>query len=166
MERVAQSLEAQAIALRADQLGADLFGRSAFNRYYYAVYLRAREMLTEFNPGWRTTPHAKMPLILEGPVKAAIKKAKQKAVKLGDSDSIGLCSRGLSAVDQLCALMRVGYSVRVAADYDPTVSITFADDGRHFSLASTPVATARRWVERSEFLESSVRRAWKFADGY
>jgi hypothetical protein len=165
VEVVAQYLETQAIASRTNRVEANLFGRSAFNRYYYAVYFLTRDMLSDFNAPWATTAHANVPVILSGPVRDAIRKFKQRATHLRDSEAISICSRALSAIDELCELLRRGYSVRVTADYDATVGIEFAPDSNQFSLAATSVTTARRWVERTGFLTSSVRRAWILANG-
>lgn len=161
MEQVGKALEAQAIKLRADAMQADLFGRSAFNRYYYAVFYVAREMLGEFSPNWQSVPHKSVPQLLTGKVREEIQKAKRRASRLGDGESVSLCSHALQSLEQLSDLLTRGYSVRVTADYDPTIAVQF--NGKEFSLASMPVATARNWAQRASFLTSSVRRAWKLA---
>jgi uncharacterized protein (UPF0332 family) len=161
VEQVGNALEAEAIKLRADLKQADLFGRSAFNRYYYAVFYVAREMLREFSPRWHSVPHKSVPQLLTGQVREEIQKAKRRATKLGDGESVSLCSHALRSLEQLSELLTQGYSVRVTADYDPTITVQFT--GKEFSLASMPVATAKKWAQRASFLTSSVRRAWKLA---
>jgi hypothetical protein len=165
MRQVAEYLEARAIALRADPKEADLFGRSAFNRYYYAVFFITRTMLSDFDPKWRSTPHAEVPQLLTGKVRKAIQRFKLRASQMGDSDSIAICSHGLTSIDELSQLLKQGYSVRLTADYDPTIEILFPDKLSHFSLGSTPVTTAQKWVDRAGFLTSRVRRAWNLANG-
>jgi uncharacterized protein (UPF0332 family) len=164
MEQVARLLEARAIALKGDPKEADLFGRSAFNRYYYAVFFITRGMLSDFDPKWRSTPHADVPKLLTGKVRKAIQQFKQRATRIGDSDSIAICSHALTSVDELSQLLKQGYSVRVTADYDPTIEISFAKELPQFSLGSTPVTTAQKWVDRAGFLTSRVRRAWNLAN--
>lgn len=163
MEQVGNALADQAIKLRGDPADADLFGRSAFNRYYYAVFYIAREMLGDFSVEWQTVPHASVPQLLVGQVRREIQKFKQRANKLGDTESVSLCSHAIESLDRLSELLRQGYSVRVTADYDPTVQIKFEDGTSQFSLASMTIGTARNWAQRAGFLTSSVRRAWRLA---
>ena len=164
MREVAISLEDRANELRNDAGRADLYGRSAFNRYYYASFYVARDMLAEFDPSWRSTTYASIPELLNGKVRSRIKKFQAQARKLGDSESIAICSRAISDVNELSQLLREGYAVRSTADYDPSVSITFSKNSGQFSLASVPVSTARKWVDRANQLSSVVRRAWALAN--
>jgi uncharacterized protein (UPF0332 family) len=163
VEQVGNALALQAVKLKAKSIEADLFGRSAFNRYYYAVFYVARSMLSDFSPDWKSVPHASVPQLLVGQVRKDIQRFKQKANKLGDTESVSLCSHAIESLDQLSELLKKGYSVRVAADYDTTVSVEFEEGSNQFSLASTTVSTARNWVQRAVFLTSSVRRAWRLA---
>lgn len=163
MEQVGNALATQAVKLKGKPLEADLFGRSAFNRYYYAVFYVARGMLSDFSTEWQSIPHASVPQLLVGQVRREIQKFKQKANRLGDTESVSLCSHAIESLDQLSELLKKGYSIRVTADYDPTVSIKFENGADQFSLASTTIGTARNWVQRATFLTSSVRRAWKLA---
>lgn len=163
MEEVAQFLATQAVTLRRDPARADLFGRSAFNRYYYATFFITREMLSDFDKGWRSTPHARVPDILNSRVKDPIQRFKRKATQLGDTEAVGICSHGLQSISDLVIILKQAYSVRVTADYDPTVSVSFGKSSNQFSLGHTSVTTAQNWVKRAEFLTGSVRRSWKLA---
>lgn len=163
VEDVAQFLAVHAATLRRDLPQADLFGRSAFNRYYYAIFFLTREMLTDFDARWRSTPHADVPNVLNGKVRESIQKFKRKATQLGDAEAVSICSHGMQSIADLSTILKQGYSVRVTADYDPTIGISFGEDAAQFSLGNTSVMTAQRWVERAGFLTGSVRRAWKLA---
>lgn len=165
MEEVAQFLSVRALELRNDEAQADLFGRSAFNRYYYAAYLITRDMLTDFDRNWRSTPHAKIPEILNGSVKKPINNFKRMVTKLGDSESISICSNAISGISELSNVLVSAYSIRVTADYDPDVLIEFGEGVSSFKLRSTSVGVARNWTEQARFLTGVVRRGWNLAHG-
>ena len=59
---------------------ADAYGRSAFNRYYYAAYLTARDLLIKFNPIWDVS-HSDVPNLLESTLPALFRKTAMQLQK-------------------------------------------------------------------------------------
>lgn len=163
METVALFLQTEAKRYPADSRDFDLFGRSSFNRYYYAVYLEVRAMLGSLNGTWGTMPHAGIPDLLTGQVRAQIKQRQKRAAKLGDNDAIQICIRGVASTYELADLMKTAYATRVTADYYPDIAIQTDDDGR-FRLNQIAVTVAHDWLARAREHGRRIRRAWTLAD--
>lgn len=163
MERVALDLQTSAQALRNDAQGFDLFGRSAYNRYYYATFLLARQMMISFDPNWKGS-HSSLPDQLAGTILKQISNFQRKALKFGDSGSIAICGSAKSALNDFSALLKEAYSVRVLADYYPEIAVT-PIDGERFKLDRTTISSAHDWPIRARNYIAVIQRAWRLAHG-
>lgn len=160
MERVALLLQITAIKRRASAAELDLFGRSAYNRYYYAMFLLVREMLTRMNPVWSDNAHAAIPELLVGTVIAKLKQASKRARRIGDNESVDLCSQGVAAAISLADLMKVGYASRVVADYNPEIPIVLSS-GDRFTLNTVSINDAHDWPDRARRFTRIILRVWE-----
>ena len=163
MEQVALSLQKWAIAKPQDMTDFDLYGRSAFNRYYYASYLKVRELIVEFEPQW-AGGHATVPEFLTGSIEREIKKYRSTALRRQQADVVEICNRAVKAIVSLANIMQLAYSIRVTADYNPTIKIIDAADSR-FKLGNTSITEAHNWVVQVQSLIVVIRRAWRLARG-
>lgn len=159
MEIVAYHLQKEAINRRSNPVECNLFGRAAYNRYYYAMFLIVREKLVDLNPDWSGTGHSSYPEILNGTVKKRIASGRKSAVKIGDGPLIALCQKALHAAHQLSELMRLGYAVRVVADYNPQVSVNFISADR-FKLNDVEITAAHEWPDRAKIYADTIASAW------
>jgi uncharacterized protein (UPF0332 family) len=163
MEKVALSLQRTAVELRAQADDFDSFGRSAFNRYYYAAFLEIRSLIKEFNPNWRAG-HSTVPDVLKGSIEREIKIFRKKMLRGKDYDTIKVCDRAVASIAALSEMMNNAYAVRVTADYNPEIKIN--DEGTsRFSLGSTNITDAHRWLEEAKLHTNYIRRAWRLARG-
>ena len=160
METVAHHLQKEAINRRLNAEECDLFGRSAYNRYYYATFLKVREMFSQLDASWGALPHKAYPEILRGTIKKTIAGGRSKAIKLGDLKLISLCQQATAAASDLATLMTQGYAVRVIADYHPEIPVAFTDAER-FELNSVKISTAHGWPSRAQTLTNTIEAAWK-----
>ena len=164
MESVAHFLQTKANSCAPGSREFDLFGRSSFNRYYYAVYLQVRSLLGGLNATWAGAQHASIPNLLTGQVLERIKRQRNRALRVGDSDAAQICVRAASSTHELATLMKEAYAVRVTADYEPSIPIVSQNGGR-FQLNSVPVTTAHDWVARAREHGQRIARAWGLPDG-
>ncbi|MBE0561763.1 MAG: hypothetical protein IH622_13255 [Ochrobactrum anthropi] len=163
MEKVAHHLQVHAFdLLSADD--RDVFGRSAYNRYYYAAFLRARDMMRRLNPAqWGELAHANYPEILRGSIRKELKRGKERSQRIHDNEAVGAFSRALTAADGIANLMRDASRVRVVADYNPDIPIEFLPGGR-FSLNNVDITTAHRWVGKVDVWATAIEAAWRHLD--
>ncbi len=161
MKVVGQELERWALGqTNADD--KDLFARSAFNRYYYAVFLITREMIGEFEAGWRRTNHAGMPDLLRGAVKRKVETALKDAVRGGlmsQGDSLKIKAKNAVAINALAVLLQEAYHVRVVADYEPEIVV----QQKHnvISLDTHKLASAKTWPDRAASYCKCIRKVWE-----
>jgi hypothetical protein len=148
MHEVGDYLRDKAIATNAD-----LFGRSAFNRYYYAAYLSARELLQELNPKWAATPHKAIPDLLEGIV---VDQLKAIAKRQGQH---GTVTSAYKAASEIANVLRTAYAVRVVADYRPNNRVDFSNGT--FKLVDHSVAEAASWVRRVDGPKGTLLRLYR-----
>lgn len=163
MEVVGQHLEAQAVGRLANPTEFDLFGRSAFNRYYYATFLLAREMMRTFDPKWRGT-HKDFPRALTEATGKVIKTAKRRAQKVGDKSLEDKCSVGVHHLHELASLLRSAYAARTIADYEPEELMRRDEDGR-ISLGLIQMSAAKHWPIQARHHIGQIEEAWKAANG-
>ena len=78
MDVVAHHLQTHALAL-SDPTERDLYGRSSYNRYYYAAFLSARQVLAGLRPEWGRIAHATYPELLTGEVVKVLKSGRMRA---------------------------------------------------------------------------------------
>lgn len=147
MEQVAHHLQHQAVT-NTEAKAKDLFGRSAYNRFYYAAFLRTRDLLTKFDPDWSKIAHKNLPEVLEGQVLSRLRKGQKEAQRARDFELDSQIARAIKAAYELAQILREGYAARVTADYNPEIGVTFAAGGG-FSLNSIKIDTAYNWPERA-----------------
>lgn len=150
---VAEHLSSHANAVAGSD-SADAFGRSAFNRYYYASYYIARELLCALDESWGPTSHADIPNLIERTLIKRLRKLAKDQEKFGvlnAADGCKLLSQAQSAASDIAETLRLAYVVRVAADYEPTKAVSFFVGG--FRLVEHSNTEARNWknlVERKK----------------
>lgn len=158
MKIVGEQLESWA-GSQASNPNKDLFARSAFNRYYYAAYLVTREMLGEYEPSWKSTPHKNIPNLLEKTLKKIISTELKKIYKKGQITH-GERQKTLSAISyatsDLSNLLRVAYDVRVTADYDPELLVENA--GGTLILGIQKLSSANCWSDRTNSYCKIIRK--------
>ena len=155
-QSVAQHLSSHARTLGASDADADAFGRSAFNRHYYATFLIARDLLVRVDAAWARTPHAEIPNQVEKALIARIKNEAKKQVRSGvlpSGRSNSIVNQSISAAAEIASVLRVAYSIRVAADYEPSHRIVFGSSG--LELDSCSIGEANSWQVRVD------REKWK-----
>ena len=119
-------------------------------------------MLSLLNTEWARTPHASIPLLLSGQILAQIRKIRNRALRVDDTEAVNLCQRTQASIHELANLIREAYAVRVTVDYNPDIPIVVASNGR-FQLSLVPVTTAHDWPTRAEILGGTIVRAWKIS---
>ncbi len=151
LHSVADHLSSHANALGSVDTDADAFGRSAFNRYYYETYLTVRDLLVTIDAAWGKTPHAKIPDHLEKSLVNRIKETAKRQKRTGmltPSRNNTIVYQTMSAATNIASILKSAYSVRVAADYEPTHKIVFRLVG--FELDSCSIGEANSWYSRVE----------------
>lgn len=132
---------------------ADAFGRTAFNRYYYAAYLTVRELLERVDASWGREGHANVPGLLEGALLKKVKGMARKQEKVGvlaKAREQVLVKQATAASSEIASILKSAYSVRVAADYEPSHVVLFDHDHCGFRLIGHTDAEARNWMGRVE----------------
>lgn len=160
MKVVGEKLGAWAL-VENDNSVKDLFGRSAYNRFYYASFLIAREMLGEFNPSWKYTPHSEIPILLGNAIKTPVKNALKKAVRQGivsKTEESALLNKLNIASSELANLLREAYEIRVIADYKPETRINV--EKSVISLEGCRLTTANGWSSRVSAYCKTIRQVW------
>lgn len=162
MRHVAQHLESYAQSATEDEI-INIFGRSAFNRYYYACFLATREMLGEFDPGWRNTPHKEIPNLLETTVQKRGVAALERIKKLNKrSPQYSSYRTELThATNELAELLRLAYDARIISDYEPEERII--KNGSTISLRHNKLNSANNWVDRTYSHIKIIRKIWREA---
>jgi uncharacterized protein (UPF0332 family) len=163
VEKVALSLQKTAVDRRKDGDDFDQFGRSAFNRYYYALFLIVRAFILEFNPDWAAV-HSAIPGVLTGSITREIKNFRSSALRQKDHESVEICNRATAALASLAKLMESAYTVRVTADYNPSIKV-MDDTNERFSLGTATITQAHGWPDQARILTGAIRRAWRLARG-
>ena len=159
MKIVARHLQEEATR-RTDSYEKDTFGRSAFNRYYYATFLSVKNALGSFRAEWNMMPHHDVPGVLRGAVKTELDRARQRAQKLTDHETVTACCKAVAAADALAQIMEEGYATRVTADYRPELRVDFANQ-YDFVLNTVRVKRASEWPERARVLIATITSAWR-----
>jgi hypothetical protein len=145
---VAEHLSSRANALVGDD-SADAFGRSAFNRYYYASFHSVRELLLALDESWAKAPHKNLPGLLEDDLIKRMKALAKQQERLGALNAArgrALLGQAQNAASDIAMILRAAYAVRIAADYEPTKSVSFFVGG--FRLVEHTNAEARNWKDR------------------
>lgn len=156
LRSVAEHLSTHAKGLGPGDAEADAFGRSAFNRHYYATFLTVRELLVAIDIAWAKTPHAEIPERIEKNLVARIKYTAKRQVRsgaLGAGRSSAIVGQSISAATEIASVLKSAYTIRVAADYEPSHKIVFGASG--IELDSCSIGEASSWYVRVE------REKWK-----
>lgn len=127
----------------------DLFGRSAFNRYYYSAFLAVRAALRKIEPGWATSTHQGVPMVLKGEVLKRIKKQIQDSEKSGmitHSQGEQYYRAAATAASELSNLLTSAREIRRIADYEPETKISH--DGQVMKLGAYSLEAAKSWENR------------------
>lgn len=159
MEEVGNYLQREAIQ-RTDPHQRDQFGRSAFNRFYYATFIPLSVALSNMKPEWGRLPHNNVPGVLRESVIKGLKEGVKRANRVGDYDTVNVCSRAINYCHQLANLMESGYAIRVIADYNSAVPVDFTS-GEDFRLASVPVSAAKQWPGKAAAYVEAISNAWR-----
>jgi hypothetical protein len=162
VQQVARHLQVTAIALH-DPVERDLFGRSSYNRYYYATFLRVREVLAQMRSEWGRMAHASLPEVLTAEVCRTLVKGRAKADKMGDMELVRQCSRAIKAAKELSSLMRASSATRVVADYHPEILVSFVH-GERFTLNEIGITEAHQWPEKAQAWLGEIQDAWRQLD--
>jgi hypothetical protein len=162
VETVGEHLEGEARRRWKRSSELDLYGRSAFNRYYYATYLLTRSMLKAFNPAWRAG-HKDIPNELTGWVTKDLKKAKEKARAIGDRQAEQMCVLGMHHAHELAVLMKLAYSARVVADYEPEEKVIM-DRSKTIKMGQVEMSRAKHWPVEARTYIASISRAWSLVN--
>lgn len=161
MQEVAHHL--QIYAQKYAGSGRDAFARSAYNRYYYACFLKVREILASMNIKWSGIHHKDYPLLLNGQIRERFIKERRRANKSGDHELSSKISSALRAIPKLSEIMASAYGARVVADYRPETPIVFSKIGR-FSLNSIDITEAHKWHGNVNILSITILSAWQQID--
>lgn len=144
---VADHLSKTARSLSAGE--ADAYGRSAFNRYYYAAFLSTRELLSNIDLSWSGMQHSNIPPFLERDLlkrfQRDLKRLQAKGL-LAEGKAKSLGSQVGSAGGEIASILRIAYTVRVTADYQPEEKVIF--EPTTFRLATHTEAEAKNWLQR------------------
>ena len=160
--RVVADKLAEWTLIERNETDADAFGRSAFNRYYYASYLITREMLNDLDTGWTRTPHASIPELLQKTIVAKIRKElkqKQRSGLLTTADAVRFRVSANNAISELSNILKIAYSIRVIADYEPETKIIRS--GRNIELADETLQGAKNWTRRVLRYTKSILNVWR-----
>lgn len=134
------------------------YGRTSFNRYYYACYLSARDLVKQLLPGTKFQ-HGEAPDLIEKNVVKLIKQKSQKQHKDG-LISFGDNSRIITTTNQSAAeiarILKVGYLIRGIADYEPEVNVIFENDT--FSLEKHTESEANSWLGSVDLHKGKILR--------
>lgn len=139
---------------------ADLFARSAFNRYYYGVYLLAREVQREIAPDAKTN-HAGILTFLSGlrskMGKLALTQKKKHA--LSEAEYRKLKAETNMFAGNFADMLRRAYRVRRIADFDSLspARITRGD----IELDGVTGHSALNWFQLAEGYKKALLRIWK-----
>jgi len=158
MHEVGHHLQIEAI--KKDGPEKDLFARSAYNRYYYSIFLIAREMLLTLNPDYRQLAHQDYPAILSGSIVKSFKKDRSIAQKNNDYNLFNKIESAISASKNFSELMHRAYATRVVADYQPHEKINFTDNER-FYLNGMSITEAHNWLSRATLWRDTIIDAWR-----
>lgn len=160
MEIVAQHLQDQAIA-RVAAADKDAFGRSSFNRYYYAAFIEARNMMSKLRVEWVRLPHKQIPTVLRESVGQDLKHAQRKAVRLEDKATVQACTAAITASKGLADLLETSFATRVVADYRLETMVLFVN--HDYTLNAVPISVARHWPSKARGFSSSILQGWRQA---
>lgn len=137
----------------------DAFARSAFNRYYYGVFLTARNMIIHFDPKWGECHHSDYPKLLRGKIKKRLKNARKQKKNLNNLDLNQRLGQAISSADTLADIMNIANKVRVAADYNLEKKIKFQEK-RRFVLESINISDAHMWESRARKACTKIQQGW------
>lgn len=157
MHEVGHHLQIEAIKKKGPE--KDLFARSAYNRYYYSIFLMAREMLLILNPDHGHLAHQDYPAILSGSIVKSLKKDRSSAQKNSDYALLNKIESAISASKNFSELMQRAYATRVVADYQPHEKICFTDNER-FYLKGMSITEAHSWLSRATLWRDTIIDAW------
>jgi len=160
MEIVAQHLQSQAtIRLAAED--RDAFGRSSFNRYYYAAFIEARNMMSKLRVEWTRLPHKQIPTVLRESVGQDLKQAQKKAIRVDDKATVQACTTAITASKGLADLLETSFATRVVADYRLETMVLFVN--QDYTLNSVPISVARHWPSKARGFSNSILQGWRQA---
>jgi len=158
---VGDQLSTWAIAQK-DKQKQDVFGRSAFNRYYYSAFLITRQMLGEFEDRWKSTAHREIPNLLRASVKRKVESRLKINVRtriMTESEKSRFLMELKTSLNELAALLSEAYDVRIIADYEPEMLVTF--EKKIISLRNYKLTSANNWPGRARAYCKTIRRVWK-----
>lgn len=161
MHEVGHYLQIEALK-RADP-EKDLFARSAYNRYYYSIFLTARNLLSLIDSKYERLPHKSYPEVLLGNIVSTLKKGGRTASKNGDHALVTKIASAVSAANDLSNLMEAAYATRIAADYMPSIKVNFVGPGR-FELQGISITDAHNWTARAATWCRVILDAWRQVD--
>lgn len=161
MQVVANKLLQEA-ADRAATAEADLFARSSVNRYYYTMFLDARNFASEVHGDSKDVAHKAMPDHLQGKIARTMKREIGRAAKAGlilRRDELARTQESKALLDKVSESLVLYRELRVVADYQPEIiAIAAADD---FKLASASINELRDAVRDARRRLERLRQIWR-----
>jgi hypothetical protein len=158
LEKVADQLAKLALA---DKSGiSDHLARSAFNRYYYSIYLAVREASGSCDRNWRSMPHNNYVDLLNVTIRNNLKKGRDRARRLKDSDTMRICSIALDAQKRLAENYGASLKTRILADYEPETKVHFDRFGDFF-LNNVSYSSMRQWSYDVHSQLTAITEAWR-----
>lgn len=161
MELVAIHLQNEAIN-RIQARDKDAFGRSSFNRFYYAAFIEARNMMAGLRVEWAKLPHKQIPTVLRDSIAQDFKDASRKALRVQDNATAHACSTAITAAKGLADLLESSFATRVVADYRLDTMVIF-DKVPDFTLNAVPISVARHWPSKAKGFAHSIANGWRQA---
>ena len=143
---------------------SDALVRTAFNRYYYAAFIRARQLLTVISavhPSKKKLGHSDYPKHIAGHVKRSLDRGINHARKsklITDADWLRLNSELKSSTKSISATLTSAYQIRVTADYTPERAVTLRPAP---SLEGVTIKEARQWRTTVAIGCSKIEQTWK-----
>lgn len=154
---VATSLKADANSnKKKDEELAIAYGRTSFNRYYYACYLSARDLVKTLIPGI-AFQHGEAPTLLEVNVVNLIKKSLEQQCKRGlinAGEAARIKASTHQSATEISRILKVGYMIRGIADYEPEVVVVF--EHNTFSLEKHTESEASSWLRSVDIHKGKI----------
>ena len=157
MKRVGDLLKNETGRVR-DASFRDVLARSAFNRYYYASYLKVRDLLGKISPKDRTARHKAIPAILKR-LSRNIRRSVRKSLAArgtGWPSSERELSNVSRFLNEYADLLTRSYGVRCVADYHPELKIT--EKTGSILLDNTTLSEAQNWPQRADSLSGAITK--------
>ncbi len=162
MKIVGDYLHQKALKLTNNPEEMDLFARSAFNRYYYACFHLARNLVADIHPTSVGANHKQFhETILTTTIQSEIKKIAENQLKkkvIDRSHFSSIVSSSKRSLSQLEDILRRAYSVRCIADYHGEEVVCL--EGGNLTLTGKTLHEASMWPKRAAIYCKEIKKQW------